>query len=210
MQNVTKFLSAAMLALASSSLYAQNYYVCDNGNDSNDGRSQSSPLKSFVKAIDTFNSMSAGDSVLFCRGGTFTSSNQYKSVYNTNCQASSVCTLGDYGDTSKRRPFIVFNNTEAGLMFADNGRNKDSGYLIKNLMLSSNNTSKFGILLSTNVTDVTIDNVQAEKFEIGFYLQHGSNITLKNSQSLNNSAQGWLGGGNNVLIENNNFEVTLK
>ncbi|PHS69257.1 MAG: hypothetical protein COB23_06450, partial [Methylophaga sp.] len=143
MKKTLTYLAALLLFVMANTVQAKNYYVCDTGNDSNDGLSESTPFRSFVKAINTFNAMPAGDSVLFCRGGVFTTTDKYKSVYNPNCSASALCTIADYGDESKDRPYIVPQSVEAGFLFMDGGAaDQDGGYVIRNLVLNSNNTTR--------------------------------------------------------------------
>jgi len=206
-----------LLLLLTSNVFAQNYYVCDTGDDSSNG-SEAAPFKTFPKGIKQFNKMEAGGSLLFCRGGEFPTADKYLAVFNPKCSASALCTIADYGDESKDRPYIVPQSVEAGFLFMDGGAaDQDGGYVIRNLVLNSNNTTRFGFRILNDVDDLLIDNVQLEGFEIGIYLgaagatnpganQISERIVLRNSQIINNSGQGWLGGGDDVLIENNLFE----
>ncbi len=192
-----------------------SYYVCDKGDDANDGRSELTPFKSFSKGMSTFNTMNAGDSVLFCRGGVFSVS--ATKLFNQKCSASSVCTIADYGDVSLERPQLVANDVTA-LRFEEGGSaDQDGGYAVRNLILSSSTKTKIGVFFFNEVDDVVLDNLHIQGFHIGVYaagtngLNLGANgyndrITLKNSTILDNEGQGWLGGGNELLIENNHFE----
>ncbi len=61
----------ALLLLAVSSCFSTNYYVSPSGNDGNSGTSPAAPWLSIARLNTAMASMSAGDSVLFQRGGTF-------------------------------------------------------------------------------------------------------------------------------------------
>jgi Right handed beta helix region len=213
MKNFLILIATTFLTLASSSLLAQNYYFCDSGNDNNDG-SKSSPFKSYEKAMNTFNSMSGGDSVLLCRGGVFPITSG-KIVYNKNCSATSACTLADYGDATLNRPQISATSTSV-FFFKTPG--PDGGYNFKNLILISpiSKNKKAGIFLYNDVDDVTVNNVHIEGFRHGVHSagsvasssgnRANDRIVLKNSTIINNYDQGWLGGCNDCLVENNQFE----
>jgi hypothetical protein len=94
------------------------YYVCDcqsgadpdciAGSDSANGTSKSTPWQSFAKAMTTFKSMGAGNTVALCKGGSWQnvtgsnvagsghSSNSPATILNANCSASSTCDFRDY------------------------------------------------------------------------------------------------------------------
>lgn len=192
-----------------------NYYVCDTGDDNNNGLSTSTPFQTFGKAMDTFNKMNGGDSILFCRGGVFTSEN--KRLFNPKCSVGAVCSIADYGALAKERPQIVATDSSV-IKFEDSGNaDQDGGYIVRNLILLSSSDTNTGIKLFNDVDDVVLDNLHIQGFAIGVHAS-GSNsvnpgangyndrIILKNSVIVGNKRQGWLGGGNNVLIENNVFE----
>ena len=209
---------ASLLSLISTSLYAQDYYVCDTGNDESSGTSTFAPFKTVTRGLRAFNEMQGGDSVLFCRGGTFNIIPS-SSLYNTKCSASNVCTIGAYGEGE--RPIIISkgNTRPAAIHFSDGGApSKSGGYVVRDLKLVSDGTTLFGVEFINDVDDVLLDNLHIQGFGIGVY-SAGSNavtstdvngtndrITLKNSTIINNYAQGWLGGGVNLLIENNLFQ----
>jgi hypothetical protein len=209
---------ASLLSLISTSLYAQDYYVCDTGNDENSGTSTFAPFKSVLRGLRAFNEMQGGDSVLFCRGGTFNIIPS-SSLYNAKCSASNVCTIGAYGEGE--RPIIISktSNRPAAIHFSDGGApSKSGGYVVRDLKLVSDGTTLFGVEFINDVDDVLLDNLHIQGFGIGVY-SAGSNavtstdvngtndrITLKNSTIINNADQGWLGGGINLLIENNLFQ----
>ena len=211
----SKLLGALLLILFSAATQAQNYYICDTGDDANDGKSESKPFKTHTKAMATFNKMFAGDSILYCRGGKFYADTHIRTI-NTRCGASNVCTIADYGSAEKTKP-IIYGVGEIPFNFQNGGDSKpDGGYVLKNLDLIAIEPSDAGIMLYNEVNDLVVDNFHIEGFNIGFY-SAGANkssssnrkndrIVLKNSTIINNKRQGWLGGCNDCLIENNHFE----
>tara|TARA_R110000851_G_scaffold320700_1_gene485673 strand:+ start:876 stop:2720 length:1845 start_codon:yes stop_codon:yes gene_type:complete len=216
MKFISILFSGLLLAVSAAAVSAQNYYICDNGDDNNNGRSETTPFQTYEKAMDTFNEMVAGESVLFCRGGVFQAETS-KRLFNTKCSASSPCTISDYGDQNKQPPRIIANGVTA--MNFQNGGNSlpDGGYVVRNLMLLSQKNEYAGIMLFNEVNDVLVENVHIEGFDIGFYSaganspgagsnQANDRIVLKNSKIINNRQQGWLGGCNDCTIENNHFE----
>src|SRR5690606_17938437 len=79
------------------SALATDYYIAANGNDANNGTSQSSPWKSINKLSAYFSNLKAGDKVLFRRGDTF-----YGGIsVNKGGSAGSPITIGAYGSGEK-------------------------------------------------------------------------------------------------------------
>jgi len=206
-----------LLAALSTTAQAQNYYICDNGNDNNDGRSEASPFKTYDKAMDTFKKMNAGDSILFCRGGTFNgSSNAW--IWNNRCSSDKPCTIADYGDSSKAMPKIVATQNDAISFVVPGSGSPDGGYILKNLMLLGSENAQNGVLILNEVKDLLIENMHIEGFGIGVYYAdvnkpyiNGGNglnerIILRNSTIINNKGQGFLGSCVDCLFENNVFE----
>ncbi len=218
MKKLSLFFLAISLFFISSLTNAKNYYVCDStGDDNNDGLSESSAFKSYPKAISTFNQMFAGDNVLFCRGGVFPITVDAR-IHNTKCGASQPCTLGSYGDESLPKPVLSAVN-QNGLYFTEGGNaDPDGGYTVRDLSIVSDGyTKKNGLVFYNDVDDVTLDGLHVEGFRIGVYSAgantpsagaNGSNdrFVLKNSVIINNSSQGFHGGCQDCVIENNTFE----
>jgi hypothetical protein len=218
MKKFSLLFAALFLLVLSSASYSKNYYVCDStGNDDNDGLSESTAFKSYPKAISTFNKMFAGDSVLFCRGDVFPVTVDAR-IYNSMCGAEKPCTLGSYGDESLPKPVLNATN-QNGLYFTEGGNaDQDGGYIVRDLsILSDGNSKKNGIIIYNDVDDITLDGLHIEGFRIGVYsagantpnaMANGINdrLVLKNSVIINNSSQGFHGGCQDCLIENNTFE----
>ena len=218
MKKLSLFFLAISLFFISSLTHAKNYYVCDStGDDNNDGLSELSAFKSYPKAISTFNKMFAGDSVLFCRGGVFPVTVDAR-IYNSKCGATQPCTLGSYGDESLPKP-VLSATDQNGLYFTEGGNaDPDGGYTVRDLsIVSEQYTKKNGLVFYNDVDDVTLDGLHIEGFRIGVYSAgantpsagaNGSNdrFVLKNSVIINNSSQGFHGGCQDCVIENNTFE----
>ena len=212
MKNIALSFSLFLLISFSPSIYAQNYYVCDRGgNDSHSGKSPAEPWATFDKVASGFRYNEAGDNISFCRGGTFTVTDYY-ALFNTNMTAANPIRFGDYtaaGTTNDVRPVIK----SASGVFYFNTRNTsvpDGGLIIENFRLIGENGESRGIFLLNGVSDVTIDNVEIQNFHVGASIGNGSsesnNVKLINSVIANNHEQGWLGGGSNLLIEDNYFQ----
>ncbi|MBF6651085.1 right-handed parallel beta-helix repeat-containing protein, partial [Methylobacter sp. BlB1] len=151
-----------LLCLFSSPAHAQNYYVCNNGSDSNTGLSIFEPWATFDFAMSRFGALNAGDSILLCRNGTFTSS--FPRLFNQHCALDAPCTLADYippriAPTSARLPVIKSSGANGVLNFQDGGNaDHDEGYVVRNLSLKGNGTGN-GIFLFNDVDYVTIEGV---------------------------------------------------
>lgn len=210
----SKLVGALLLILFSAVSQAQNYYICDTGDDANLGKSEAKPFKTHTKAMEVFNKMSAGDSILYCRGGTF-NADTFTRISNSKCRADKVCTIADYGSEKLAKP-IIYSDGQTPFNFQNGGDSRpDGGYVLKNIDLIGENRGN-GIMLYNEVNDLVVDNLHIEGFVIGFYAagankaasgnRANNRLVLKNSTIINNRKQGWLGGCNDCLIENNHFE----
>ncbi|WP_417535539.1 hypothetical protein [Methylophaga sp.] len=219
MKKLSLFFVAISLILISSVSYSANYYVCDStGSDDNDGLSEATAFKTYDKAIWKFNSLGAGEELLFCRGGEFIATNTAR-LYNKQCTAENPCKITDYGDESLPAPKIVNTAKTYIFNFENGGKAKqDGGYIVENLSLISTSGSGVGIRLYNDVDDVILQKLHIQGFALGVY-SAGSNATddpnsnrmndrlvLRDSTIIKNSTQGFLGGCNDCLIENNHFE----
>lgn len=159
--------------------------------------------------------------------GTFTVTTMTPNVVNMNTSAAHPLTFDSYAPTawtsSGNLPKIISQYGNDALDFSPGGSaTVDGGYVIKNLAFSTveggwANNSNNGIRLYNEVDDVTLDNVDISNFAIGVLVQgHGSlgagangaqnRFTLRNSNIHDNSSQGLLGGGPDMLVENNRFD----
>ena len=186
----------------------KTYYVCDTGNDENTGLSESSPFRSYEKAMSMFATISGGDSVLFCRGGQFPVT-KGKAIDNMNCSISYPCTLGDYGDTAADKALIIVSDATMPIWFADGGaKTLDAGYIVKNLSLVSTTGQAAGVFLFRGVNNVVLDNLHIQGFRIGIQIVDSTihSVTINNAVVMNNKQHGLLGACSNCLLENSYFE----
>ena len=199
-----------------------NYYICDDGDDTNNGLSPDTPWKTFDKGIKNFSKLNAGDSIKLCRGGEFYLEDGGW-LYNRRCLAEKPCTITDYLPSSLEngeRPIIISPTGNTILNFMDGGAaDPDGGYVVKNIILQATQAGKgkAAIFLFNDVDDVIMENLKIEGFGTGIQSAGGStpgpesNITnerivLRNSEIINNYNFGWLGGCSDCVIDSNVFD----
>jgi Right handed beta helix region len=217
MKSILNLKPMLLLLFLPGSLLAQDYYVCDRGSNKNSGKLASEPWATFDYAMTKFGSLKAGDAILFCRTGTFTSS--FPRLFNPLCTAALPCTLADYvapGTAAKSAPPVIQGNASGALNFQDGGKaDADGGYVVKNLTLKGVGTGR-GIFIFNDVDYLTVDNVLVDSFAVGIHSAGANtpsagadwsndNLTIKNSIISNNGGQGFHGMCNNCLIDNNKF-----
>ena len=231
LNNIQKKYWAILFLIFSASSYSVDFYVCDCaigsssscvvGNDSSEG-TLATPFQSIAKANETFNSLSAGDSIRFCRGGAWTVASNFRWV-NGLCRSDNYCTITDYipqwASANEPKPILIFQNGNNGFNLADSGNAEhEEGYLIENLDLRGSNNGS-GVAISNDVDDVILNNLSIINFRFGVNLGSSNDcnpidatcdgkndrITLKDSTIQFNDIQGWLGSANDVKILNNYF-----
>lgn len=227
-------LTPLLFLFTTTSASATDYYYCDcqsgasnqciAGTDSNSGTSASSPRQSFTNANSTFNSLAAGDSIRFCRGGSFSIAGGSQWV-NNRCTATNKCTVTTYdlaNQTSPQlsRPILTQSGNGHAFSLTDGGNSDhEEGYSFSNLDLRCTGCVKnggAGFFLYNDIDDVIIDNVSMDGFNIGVSLQKSNpintgdgkldNITLNNLYIVNSVRQGIQGGANNLTVSNSYFE----
>jgi hypothetical protein len=216
--------------LFSSNLFATDYYFCNcdassdpncvPGNDSNSGTSSISPWLSISKLNSILSTLQGGDRVLFAKGSTWTDASLNR-IYSISSTAANPIVFTSYtpawGASSK--PILIEDRAGTNLFnFVDGGNaDHDEGYVVKNLDLRGGGTGQWAIFAYNDVDFITLDSLDISNFGIGVHCA-GSNPTnvgadgqnqdmkLLNSSITNCSDQGFLGGGDNLLIENCHFE----
>jgi hypothetical protein len=164
------------------------YYVCDcgagsqagcvAGNDANNGTSASTPWRSWSKAYTQFNTMAAGSTVAFCRGGAWNGlSSVLSEMRNQNCRADSAsrapasgdvqtCDMRDYptswGGTHK--PILQFASGQSFMTmgwYEDNNggwdASKVTGVRVLNLdLVGSNDGNEYSFYIWGRVQNLEI------------------------------------------------------
>jgi len=119
---------------------------------------------------------------------------------------------------------IIWVRSDQNAFSLEDGGNADheEGYVFRNLELRCtvcDQTNRWGFFLYNDIDDVLLDHLVIDGFAIGVHLA-GSNacsndaqcdgqndrLTLRDSTIINNYGQGFLGSGNETIIEGNVFE----
>ena len=205
---------------------AATYYVCDcqpgadgdctAGSDNNSGTTPAAPWQTYEKARTFYNSsITAGDEIRFCQGGAHDMGSQVDNIWSTvNCTAGQPCIIADYTPSwasgDEGRPILQRTNDGHGFTISD------SGHIFQNLDLRCTGCvggSGWAFFFVENGDDILVENVSMDSFTIGVHLRGcvatwctNDRVTIRNSQFTNNSSQGFLGHGNDLIIENNYFE----
>jgi hypothetical protein len=226
-----KSIKAGVIAIAvtlSTSVSATVYYVsdcqtgavatCIPGNDTNPGTSIDAPWQTTARVGVAMGSLAAGDEIRFARGGAF--ANARLRVFNLNSRAATPIVFDSYQprwSTTVQKPILISTVDLDLFNFEDSGNaDHDEGYVVRNLDLRGQGAGT-GVSIYNDADYITLDSLDISNFAIGVNCSDsnpanpGSNarndyITLKNSTIKNNKAQGYLGGCNQVLIENNRFD----
>lgn len=166
---------------------AADYFVCDCASGSATGCAPGAdgaagtagdPWQSYDKARQTFGSMSAGDAVLFCRGGAWDVSGASR-WSNGACRADTRCRVGAYdppwGGGSEPRPILRRVDGQNGFALEDGGNaDHEEGYLFEDLDLRGSGGLGAGIFAYNDIDDVTLRNLSIDGFGIGVH-SAGSN-----------------------------------
>lgn len=193
---------------------------CQPGNDAASGRAEA-PARSYEAARTSFGNMRAGDTIAFCRGGSFRPGRESR-WNNARCQAGRRCVVRDYlpawASGDEGAPIIRVQSGGRAFSLDDKGRSShEEGYTFMNLDLQSTDGDR-GFFFYNDIDDVDICNVSIDHFKIGVHVA-GSNakrdvgsdgkndrIVLKHARITNSPGQGWLGSCDDCAIENSYFE----
>ncbi|MBN2004521.1 MAG: right-handed parallel beta-helix repeat-containing protein [Anaerolineae bacterium] len=214
---------------------ATTYYVCDcaagadedcePGDDAHSGSSPADAWRTYEQARSQFGSLAAGDAIRFCRGGAFDLGSAGTRWVNQNCRADNRCTVGAYdpawGSGDAARPILRRSTDSHGFALEDGGNAEhEEGYIIENLDLRCSGCDNAnGFFIYNDMDDVLIENVSIDGFGIGVHLA-GSNpcsadpdcngmnerLVVRGATITNNGSQGFLGGGDGLVIEDSYFE----
>jgi len=191
------------------------YYYCDcqsgasagcvAGNDSADGLTPETARRTVANAVTRFNSMPAGATVAFCRGGSFTLAARAQ-VFNPACRAGNTCDWRDYTPSGMQNaPRPIFHAGGRDFMWAGTAGH-DEGYRFWNLDVRHTGGVGVTFWLSADLTDVDVCNVAGSGGDAGAVNNpYSARLTIRNSQFVNYSNQGVIGGGDDITIDSNYF-----
>jgi hypothetical protein len=225
---VSSSVAAAAQACASMPLSTTGtvYYACDcgsgadasckAGNDASDGKTPATAWRTYQKAQAQFSSLNAGDTIAFCRGGSFTGNTNVWS--NTKCKAGTPCTVRDYVPSggSASLPAPKLNGAKFNLWNNGNAIHEE-GLQILNLAMDGGGTVDFGVLAGNDISDMLICNVSFNAYGVGVYFA-GSNppnagsdgknyrLVLRGSKITNSTDMGFLGACTDCAVEYNLFD----
>jgi len=203
-------LNSCFLYLLTFSVQATDYYVCSNGSDANDGLNHASAWKTYAKANSIFSSLNGGDSILFCKGGTFVKSG-WGNWVNLNSTTANPVTISSYtppGAASGAENPIIDVTSGGNAFEIDDSSAPGSieGYVISNLVLRGSQNASWGILIHNNPSFINIADVQIFGFEIGLHLAGSlSQITISRAFIHDNWGHGFLGQSDNLILEDSVF-----
>lgn len=208
-------------------------YVCDcaagaaagcvPGDDAASGN-ESAPWRTVQKATQAFRSATAGTTIAFCRGGSFSASGAWINENKSNgCTAAEPCVVRDYeppnATGSEARPILTVS-TGHGIDLANGGNaDHEEGYVFLNLDVrsTSGGSSGNGVFVYNDVDDVLVCNSSFEGFQVGFFMAgsnpaaagsdgENSRIELRGSTVRNCGSQGMLGSCDDCVLAHNTFE----
>ena len=210
------------------------HYVCDCGtgadsncvvgSDSAAGTAPSAPWRTYAKGVNAISSMSAGDTVAFCKGGSFSVTSSIFTA-SPGCRAGNPCLIRDYtppwASGDEGQPKVVVGAGNIGIEFFNaQGATHDEGYRVLNLDFEGpGDSASGGVSLGNDVTDVTLCNLTINRVGIGVDvggssapLTGGSDgkqarIVLKGS-TITNTNYGFEGTCNGCSLQYNYFNQT--
>lgn len=147
---------------------------CKPGDDSHDGMTAATALKSYDKMVAKYGAIPAGGTVALCRGGAFTATKNAM-VSNLNCTAASPCVLRDYVPSDwtpavDHQPIIHAGASTNGLELNNNTAHQE-GFRILNLDFEGDGTSNSqGLFLYDDLSDVFVCNVTFNGLQAGILL----------------------------------------
>jgi hypothetical protein len=191
---------------------------CRPGDDNQGFGGSAAPWRSYDKARQHFGKIGPGDTVAFCRGGSFTVQNEARWL-NTSCRKDQRCVIRDYQPSWAKGdlPLPLITAKESAFRFEDGGdADHDEGYIVLNLKLRGSGAGP-GLFFYNDVDDASVCKLEIENFQFGVYVS-GSNpaaagsdgknarIVLRHSRITGNRGQGWLGSCDGCAIEYSRFE----
>jgi hypothetical protein len=215
---------------------AGTVYICDcatgadtdcvAGSDLGSGVLPESAWQSFEFGRLSWAEADPGDSVLFCSGGSFEVGSANRWIAN-GCTAAAPCTIGQYeppwASGDEERPILYIGGDGSALRFDDAGDARhQEGVRVTGLYLQCagcNDAGGRGIILASDVDDVTVEDVVIDGFDIGIALgssapcakddaacdARNTRVTVRGSTIRNSRSYGFIGSGDDLVLEDNVF-----
>lgn len=214
---------------------AADYFVCDcgegaaagctAGNDAASGTMPATAWRSYDRAQDAWVGLAAGDTLRFCRGGVFPIAGSTRWV-NAQCRAAQPCTAAaytpDWAQGGEDLPRLVRMSGDA-ISFENGGLARhEEGYVLRDLELVCSDCGEngSGIFIYNDVDDVQLLDLRIRGFGVGVF--HGgsqacaagepvcdarnSRLNLRGSEIRDSAVQGFLGVGDDLVVDGNRFE----
>ncbi len=221
---------ALFCSLYANELMATTYYICDcaagadpncvAGDDLNNGTSPDSPWQSTAMVSSVFATLAPNDQVLFAKGGAWFDASM-PNLYNASSSAFNPIVFDSYdplwGGTAK--PILTESRSDTNLFSFEDGGNADhdEGYIVRNLDLRGEGNGQWAVFAYNDADYITLENLEISGFAIGVHCAgantpnagadgQNQNMTVLNSTIKDCSVQGFLGGGDYLLIEDCYFE----
>lgn len=230
MKSSTRLTHVLVLILFASATHGAQYFVCNNhslpsfnGSDSNDGLAPERAWRTFQHAHQQFVNLQGGDTLAFCRGGTFQTTETNGHVFfNGNSSASSPITITSYiADASDNSCYNLprIEDHLDGAIFRFNNPAHDEGYVLEQLQLlgGAGSTSNEGIMIARDSDHITLRHLEISGMSLGIYIGSGgdfsgdsdgsnSDISIQAVYLHDNFFIGFLGKAENLLIEDSVFD----
>jgi hypothetical protein len=228
-------LALLLLLLFTGSARGADYYACDcaagaatgcvAGSDAASGTSPAAAWRSYDRAQDAWSALAAGDTLRFCRGGVFPIAGSTRWV-NAQCRAAQPCTVmaytADWSQGGEDLPRLERASGDAISLENGGDARHEEGYVFRDLELACTACAGqgSGVFLYNDVDDVRLEDLRIRGFGVGVF--HGGSractadaagcdarnvrLSLRGSDIRDNDVQGFLGAGDDLLIDGNRFE----
>lgn len=223
------------LLLFAGSACAADYYACDcaagaasgciAGSDAASGTSPATAWRSYDRAQDAWSGLAAGDTLRFCRGGVFPITGSTRWV-NVQCRAAQPCTVmaytADWSQGGEDLPRLERASGDAISLENGGDARHEEGYVFRGLELACTTCAGqgSGVFIYNDVDDVRLEDLRIRGFGVGVF--HGGSracaadaagcdarnarLSLRGSDIRDNDVQGFLGAGDDLLIDGNRFD----
>ncbi|HEY8943249.1 MAG TPA: choice-of-anchor Q domain-containing protein, partial [Polyangiaceae bacterium] len=194
---------------------------CEAGDDSAEGTIDA-PFRTYARAQQAFRTLGAGETIAFCRGGSFAVEGDRRWV-NASCRANEPCVVRDYAapgaPADAAKPILTTSEGNAFSFEDGAAADHEEGYVFMNLDVRSRSGGSSGdaFFFYNDIDDVLICGTSIDGFRIGVHAA-GSNapaagsdgknarIVVRNATITNNGDQGYLGGCDGCGVEHSVFE----